>query len=101
MGHWNYRVCKHFFEYNEESKEIAEKDGEECYSIREVYYNEDGSIWATSNEPQSPHGESFEDLKDGILKMQMALDKEVIDLDTIKYITPDFEEEEEEDDDGL
>ena len=93
MGHWNYRVCKQYYKFPETS---GGEDGEYEYSLREVYYNEDGSIWATSGKPQAPQGETLEDLKDGVSRMQRALDKDVIDLDTIEYKKPDFEDDEDD-----
>ncbi len=47
MMEWNYRV-------------FHEKNGD--YTIREVYYDDDGSIIACTDNPAEPMGESLEEL---------------------------------------
>ncbi len=51
MSYWNFRVCK------EKYKGITSPDDVWELSVREVYYNDDGSIWAVSKEGISAHGE--------------------------------------------
>lgn len=62
---WNYRVCK------------SEIDG---YGIYEVYYREDGSIRAWSEDAIEPYGETFEELVEDFKYMSGAFAKEVIEL---------------------
>ena len=77
IGYWNYRVAK-------------EKDtltGEENFTIHEVYYNDDGNPMLISN-PESPYGESLEELVTCIymmLKDAIRNGKEIYDV-------ADFEE---------
>lgn len=86
MGHWNYRLCK---------ETVREYDGEPVsyYSIREAYYNDDGSIWAvTGNEVGLGFDRySFETedpidtARQSLNWMLAALEKPILDLDTIEY----------------
>jgi hypothetical protein len=66
---WNYRVTKLTIQ------------GEECYEIREVHYNEDGSVKSWTEEPAKPFGNSKEELKEVLNKMQKAFDLPLLDLD--------------------
>lgn len=79
---WNYRVCK----------ETYKGDGYEevGYSIREAYYTKSGEIWAVTEGAKGLYGESLDDIKDGLEKMAKALEKEIVDLDTIVYAKEDF-----------
>jgi hypothetical protein len=68
--HWNYRI-------------VIDKNG--MYSIRKVYYNEDNSIYANSENPEPVIGESLEDLKLGFEYMKMAFDKPCLIEENIVY----------------
>ena len=46
---WNNRIIKH------------EKDGATWYSVHEVFYNEDGSIYAHTDDPITIVGETEEE----------------------------------------
>jgi len=72
---WNYRVCK-------ETYSKGTQDEEEYYSIREVYYNDDKITSVTEN-PVGVSGYNIEDLKFSLEKMQLALNKDVIDVDKL------------------
>ena len=80
---WNYRVCRKRFEgFN---PDLHDPDDEYSYGIYEVYYNDDGDIWANSMEPMEPYGTSLESIKECFSLMQQAFTKPLIDLDTIEY----------------
>ena len=68
---WNYRVLKH----------VAE--GEEGYQIHEVYYNEDGSIKACTEEAATCFGGTEEELKEAFKLMEAAFDKPAIPYENI------------------
>jgi hypothetical protein len=74
---WNYRVCK----------SIYKDDGYEevNYEIHEAHYNPDGSIWAVTQNAVSVHGESLEEIKIVLERMNAALEKPVIDLDDFVF----------------
>lgn len=48
---WNYRAIE------------KEYKGEKYYEIHEVYYNDNGTIYAMSENPDVPYGETLDDLK--------------------------------------
>jgi len=88
MSHWNYRVCKELFKYNEP---IDGKEGEIGFSFREVYYTDDNKIWTVSKEPCAPFGETETELLEDIERMRKSVEKGVIDLDTIKFADSPYE----------
>jgi len=63
-SHWNYRVLSH------------PKD-ENWLQIKSVHYK-DGEPRAVSVEPSTVEGYSIEDLKANLIKMLIALDKEIL-----------------------
>ncbi len=70
---WNYRVCKRTFKNTQSF--------EEQYEIHEVYYDdENGKMNGWTNDAISPSGESLKELKEELLRMLEALDKEVIEI---------------------
>ena len=78
MSHWNHRVVKQVLD-----------DGLDWYSVREVFYNEDGDICGYTQEPVDISGESIESLRQycqwvlGCLYKDILVDGEVefCDLD--------------------
>lgn len=70
-------------------------------SIREVYYNQDGSIWAVSENGISAHGEidadvmdesdGLKDLKADLQRMQECTKKPILNLDTIEFAKHEIE----------
>lgn len=78
---WNYRI-------------VVENKGteEEFWSIREVYYNKQGLIYAMTQESQAPIGEDEQELTDDFLHMQHAFYKDVIVLDNFKFAKADEED---------
>ena len=85
---WNYRLCKETY-----------KDGdfeEVGYQIKEAYYNKEGGIWAVTENGASIYGESVEEAREVLQKMQSAFEKEVLDLDGFVFAKADFNEDTEE-----
>jgi hypothetical protein len=68
MTHWNHRVIK---------KEYPEEDYTE-FAIKEVYYNEDQSIYAWTEDPCRVHGESLESLRQFLERCLKALDQPIL-----------------------
>jgi len=78
MTGWNYRLCKITYQPGTEWEEVS-------YEIREAYYNEDGSIWAITDTVVGVYGASVEETQKCIERMNLAYNKEVIDLDTFVF----------------
>ena len=74
---WNYRLCKSTYK-GADYEEVS-------FTIREVYYNKDGTIWAVTENGTSPFGENVEEVKDVLAKMSSAFEKEIIDIDTLIF----------------
>lgn len=74
---WNYRVCK-------ETKE-AGSGPVDIYSIREVYYNKEGKIYAYSENPIAPYGESPEELEADLELMLRARTRPILDLAEVEF----------------
>ena len=66
---WNYRIVRRKC-----------SDGDK-YGIHEVYYNEDGSIWAISEQPCMPFGETKKELLNDLSMMTASIIKPVLDYD--------------------
>lgn len=81
---WNYRLCK------ETVNNIA------VYSLKEVYYNKNGEIWAVTENPASfviddlSEEEMMQDFTKTIQLMNLAKEKPIVDLDTIVFASNDF-----------
>lgn len=86
MG-WNYRIVKQTYRKGEECEETL-------YEMREAYYNKDGSIWAVTENPVTiTSEEGKENIKQVLDWMYLALEKEVIDADTLQFAEPEFEKD--------
>lgn len=81
---WNYRVCREKYKQGEGS----------WLSIREVYYNEDRSIWAVSEDAMAVVSEidedtdestAFRELKADLQRQQECTKKPIVDLDTLEF----------------
>jgi len=85
MSHWNHRVVK----------EITQ-DGNEWFTVREVFYNDDGSIYAYTEDPVKIAGESIEDLRKYCQWVLNCLDKEVLIDGEVEFVDfyRDMEDEE-------
>lgn len=98
---WNYRLCKKTHRTNTTKPEEIT-----CvsYEIHEAYYNDDGGLWAVTESPvtigaylEPEDGGSEEDMlaevKGTVGRMNMALYKGVIDLDTVKFVDCDADDD--------
>lgn len=71
MSYWNNRI-------------IETDQG--FFEVREVYYNDDGTIFAISEEACGICGESLEDLKLGFSYISMAMDKPFLKESEIFFV---------------
>lgn len=85
MSTWNYRLCKVTYNKGEESEEVS-------YEIREAYYNDDGSIWAVTDDAVGIYGDTPETAKRTYVWVGLAYEKEIIDLDTFVFAKRDNDE---------
>ena len=76
---WNYRVMRNG------------KDDSVWYGIYEVYYDDDGEIYAWTAEPQEPFGNTPEELRHSLGLMVLALDKPILFLNDTPKGTPPYE----------
>lgn len=70
MLHWNHRVVKK--DYPESAEAYTE------YSIREVFYNDDESIYAYTENPMETCGGSLDELREYLMRCLKALDQPVL-----------------------
>lgn len=77
---WNYRVG-----FRTVLHPVVDTLEELQYGVIETYYNDEGEIAFTSAEFQVPYGETLEELKSNLDKMQKAFELPVLDLDNIVY----------------
>jgi hypothetical protein len=70
---WNHRVCK------------ETTHGEVSYSIREVFYTDAGAVSLYSFDPDAPYGETLDELRADMARMTAAVEKPVLDLDTLEF----------------
>ena len=78
MGHWNHRVIQETL-----------KNGDNWFSVREVYYNDDGSIYAYTEEASKADGETIEGVKEYLKWCLNALDKPILIDGEVKFIEPE------------
>lgn len=83
MSHWNYRLCRAWLD-----SETA------VWSIRDVYYDDEGRIQYWGADPQSPHGETKHELVRDVQMMLEASMRPPLDLSTLKDIEGDDDEAE-------
>ena len=80
MSHWNYRVVKSQREREDGPATCTE------YTIREVYYNDDETIYAMSQEGMSAYGETLEEVKENATTMLEAFKAPVLNEWEIKFV---------------
>lgn len=68
---WNHRVV------------VKKVGGENHYGIHEVYYDSNGNPTACTEDPVHPFGETFEELAAEIQYFSQALEKPLLDYDSI------------------
>ena len=82
---WHYRVIKK-----------TDKNGEPYYGIYESYWEgEPDKIWAISQDPMAPFGETLEDIKQDTEWFLKAFERPVIDFDTLKFVPAPWDDEDE------
>ena len=78
MTYWNYRLCKETYKAGTEFEESE-------ISLREVYYTTEGKITAVTERAVGICGEDITAIKTTMKLIADAINKEVVDLDTIVY----------------
>ena len=73
MSHWNHRILK---------KKI---NGEDIFSIREVYYNDDGEIYGITEHPVEIWGNTIEEIKETCEMILRCVDTPVLIDGKIKF----------------
>lgn len=73
---WNHRVVKRTYE-------LPDGTTEDQYGIHEAYCDENKLVFAITENPVSPHGESINELKESLEWMSNALKAPVLDWDNI------------------
>jgi len=69
MAHWNHRVVQ------------KKCDGEVYYEIHEAHYNDDGQLYAITENPVTPYADSYDQqhgLRWVLNQMLSACDKEIL-----------------------
>ena len=75
---WNYRICKEVICPGTNYEETE-------FSLREVYYDTGGNITGYTSNPVGLVSESLDGFKDIMTKIQSAINKEVIDLNSLNF----------------
>ena len=78
MSHWNHRVLKETL------------NGEDWYSVREVFYNDDDSIYAYTEEPVDIAGESISALKEYVQWILDCLDKDILVAGEVEFVDSEW-----------
>ncbi len=78
MSHWNHRVVKKIYE-----------NGEEEYSIREVFYNDAGEIYGYTINPVDLVCETLENLREYIQWCLNCLDKPILEDGKVEFASDD------------
>jgi len=74
-GYWNHRVLKEIL-----------PNGKDWYSVREVFYNADGSINGYTKEPVDISGESIDDLRKYVQWILNCLDKPILVDGEVEFV---------------
>jgi hypothetical protein len=78
MSHWNCRVLKEKFGKND------------WYSIREVFYNDDGSIYSYTKDPVDIAGESIDDIREYLQWCLSCLDKDILIDGEVEFVDSEW-----------
>lgn len=81
MSHWNHRVFKEVFD-----------DGEEQYSVREVFYNDDGGIYAHMETPVDIAAESIDALREYLEWCLKSLDQPILEVGKVEFHSDGFDD---------
>jgi len=79
MSYWNHRVVKETL------------NGVDWYTVRETYYNADGTIYAYTEDAADASGTSIEELREYLTWLLAALDEPVLVDGEVKFV--DYEED--------
>lgn len=74
--HWNYRMT------------VQKVDGEEVWDIRELHYDAEDRVIGWTADPVGPHGSSWRELREDLLRMSKVVGKPAFDLDTRRWRAP-------------
>lgn len=66
---WNHRVLR-----------TTDPDGTFGFAIHEVYYHDDGSIKAWTEQPTSPFGETLKELQKDVTMFERAFTRHILDV---------------------
>jgi hypothetical protein len=77
MSHWNHRVVKEVL-----------KDGEEWYTVREVFYNDDDTIYAYTDDPVDICGESVDEIRKYLQWCLDCLDNPILVDGEVEFVEP-------------
>ncbi|MBM3144605.1 MAG: hypothetical protein FJ010_06465 [Chloroflexi bacterium] len=78
MAHWNHRVVRQKLE-----------DGTDWFSVREVFYNDDQSIFGYTEDPVDISGESIVELKRYTRWVLDCLDKDILVDGEVTFVDPE------------
>ncbi len=82
MSHWNHRVLRETL-----------PNGEYYYSIHEVFYNDDGSIYAYTKDPIDVGGESIKDIRQTLNWIRKCLKNPVLIAEDVVFVNKEESEE--------
>ena len=83
MSHWNHRVVKEVLD-----------GGDDWLTIREVFYNDDDTIYAYTESAVDISGESIGELREYLQWCLKSLDDPILIDGEVKFVEPPWEDEE-------
>lgn len=75
-GGWNYRICRETI------------DGDFFFTLREVYYDDDGDPNGWTADPIDFAADTWKDVAEGISLASRSIGAAILDLDTREWIKP-------------
>ena len=72
---WNHRVVKEILE-----------NGDEWFTVREVFYNKDGSIYAYTEEAVDVSGESIDEIKEYLEWCLKSLEQPILEDGKVEFV---------------
>ena len=88
MGGWNYRIVKEKL-----TDEPWATESGDWYTIRSVYYNDDGSVFAFGTEAEGIESDTVDGLMQRLEWMKLALEKPVLVEGEIKCVDLEGDED--------
>lgn len=80
MGHWNHRVVKKIYRGVDR---LGNRWEEIWYGIHEAYYDDQGLVFAITEEPVAIIGDNYKKLKETVEWVMNCVDKPILDYDKI------------------